>query len=83
MLGVLPFTFRGLGEDAEFFAGGVHDVLLTQLSQLSGLRVISRTSVLEYANTTKNIIDIGNELGADAILEGGVQVVGEQVRIIA
>ncbi|GAB5414271.1 MAG: hypothetical protein Cons2KO_18740 [Congregibacter sp.] len=83
MVAVLPFTFRGLGEDAAFFAGGVHDDLLTQLSHLSGLRVISRTSVLEYAGTTKNIITIGNELAADAILEGGVQVAGEQLRINA
>lgn len=83
MVGVLPFTFRGTGDDAEFFASGVHDDLLTQMSQLSGLRVISRTSVLEYAGTTKNIIDIGRELRADAILEGGVQVAGGQIRINA
>jgi TolB-like protein len=83
MIGVLPFSYRGTGEDAAFFASGVHDDLLTQLSQLSGLRVVSRTSVLAYAGTTKNVIEIGRELGADAILEGGVQLAGEQIRINA
>jgi TolB-like protein len=83
MVGVLPFSYRGTGEDAAFFASGVHDDLLTQLSQLSGLRVVSRTSVLAYADTTKNVIEIGQELGADAILEGGVQLAGEQIRINA
>jgi TolB-like protein len=83
MVAVLPFTFRGAGDDAAFFAGGVHDDLLTQLSQLSGLRVISRTSVLKYQDTTLPIPDIGRELGADAILEGGVQIAGEQIRINA
>lgn len=83
MVGVLPFTYRGTGEDAEFFAGGVHDDLLTQLSRLSGLRVVSRTSVLAYENTTKTIPVIGSELGADVILEGGVQVAAGHIRINA
>jgi TolB-like protein len=83
MIGVLPFSYRGTGEDAAFFASGVHDDLLTQLSQLSALRVVSRTSVLAYADTTKKITEIGRELGADAILEGGVQLAGEQIRINA
>jgi TolB-like protein/predicted GNAT superfamily acetyltransferase len=83
MVAVLPFSFRGVGDDAAFFAGGVHDDLLTQLSQLSGLRVISRTSVLKYQDTTEAIPVIGRALGADAILEGGVQLAGEQIRINA
>ena len=83
MLAVLPFTYRGAGDDAELFAGGVHDDLLTQLSQLSGLRVISRTSVQRYAGSTRSLPEIGSELGADAILEGGVQLAGGQIRINA
>jgi TolB-like protein len=83
MLAVLPFVSASLGGDSEFFASGVHDDLLTQLAQLQSIRVISRTSVLEYRNTVSNIREIGKELGADAILEGGVQSAGKQIRINA
>ncbi|EAQ96604.2 hypothetical protein [Congregibacter litoralis] len=83
MIGVLPFAHLGSTEDGEFFAKGVHDDLLTSLSKISTLRVISRTSVLQYADTTKAIPDIGRELRADAILEGGVRVAGNQIRINA
>ena len=81
MIAVLPFVSAGLGEDSDFFAAGVHDDLLTQLAQLESMRVISRTSVLEYRDSERNIREIGQELGADAILEGGVQRVGDQIRI--
>ena len=83
MLAVLPFVSASLGGDSEFFASGVHDDLLTQLAQLQSIRVISRTSVLEYRNTAINIREIGKELGADAILEGGVQRAGDRIRINA
>jgi TolB-like protein len=83
MVAVLPFVAKSLGGDGEFFASGVHDDLLTQLAQLQSIRVISRTSVLEYRNTVSNIREIGKELGADAILEGGVQSVGDRIRINA
>jgi TolB-like protein len=83
MVGVLPFANLGSDEDGDFFAGGVHDDLLTRLAKLGGLRVVSRTSVLGYAGTTKKIPEIGRELRADAILEGGVRVVGELIRINA
>ena len=83
MLAVLPFAATGGGEDSAFFAVGVHDDLLTQLAQQQSMRVISRTSVLEYKDTQKNIREIGAELGADAILEGGVQTAGDRIRINA
>lgn len=83
MVAVLPFTTSGLTGDSEFFANGMHDDLLTQLAQLQSIRVISRTSVLEYRNTTRNIREIGRELGVDAILEGGVQRVGDHIRVNA
>ena len=83
MVAVLPFTAVSMGEDNEFFAVGVHDDLLTQLSQLESLRVISRTSVLEYKDTVRNIREIGARLGADVILEGGIQTAGGRVRINA
>ena len=83
MLAVLPFVSASLGGDSEFFATGVHDDLLTQLAHLQSIRVISRTSVLEYRDTVRNIREIGKALGADAILEGGVQSAGNRIRINA
>jgi TolB-like protein len=83
VLAVLPFVSESLEGDSEFFAIGVHDDLLTQLALLQSMRVISRTSVLEYKDTMKNIREIGAELGADAVLEGGVQSAGDRIRINA
>src|SRR6056297_1093692 len=81
MVAVLPFISAGLAGESDFFARGVHDDLLTQLAQLQSMRVISRTSVSEYRDSQRNIREIGRELGADAILEGGVQRIGDQLRI--
>jgi len=83
MVAVLPFVSASLGEDSAFFAAGIHDDLLTQLAQLQSIRVISRTSVMEYKDVERNIREIGRELGADAILEGGVQSAGGRIRINA
>lgn len=81
MVAVLPFMSDGLSGDSAFFANGMHDDLLTQLAQLESIRVISRTSVSEYRDSKMNIREIGRELGADALLEGGVQRVGDKIRI--
>jgi TolB-like protein len=83
ILAVLPFSAVTATEDSVFFAAGVHDDLLTKLAQLPSILVISRTSVLEYKDTQENIRDIGAALGADAILEGGVQSAGNRIRINA
>lgn len=83
MVAVLPFAALGDSDDVAFFAAGVHDDLLTQLAQLQAIRVISRTSVMEYRDVERNIRDIGAALGADAILEGSVQLIGERIRINA
>jgi len=83
VLAVLPFSAVTDTEDSVFFAAGVHDDLLTKLAQLPSMLVISRTSVLEYKDTQENIRDIGAALGADAILEGGVQSAGDRIRINA
>ena len=83
-IAVLPF--RNLSSVAEdiYFVDGVHDDILTQLSKLSFLdKVISRTSVEQYRDTTKTIVTIGKELGVAIILEGSVQRAGERVRINA
>ena len=83
VLAVLPFAAVTATDDSLFFAAGVHDDLLTRLAQLPSMLVISRTSVLEYKDTQQNIREIGAALGADAILEGGVQSAGGRIRINA
>ena len=80
-LAVLPFDNRSNQEDDEFFTSGIHDDLLTQLAQISSLRVISRTSVVQFKDTSKSIREIAELLGVATILEGGVQRAGNQVRI--
>lgn len=78
---VLPFTNRSAEAGDAFFADGIHDELLTQLSKVSGLEVISRTSVMGYRETQKRIPEIAKELGVAAVLEGAVQRSGDRVRI--
>ena len=80
-IAVLPFTSRSSDPDNQFFADGIHDDLLTRLADIDSLRVISRTSVNEYRNTSKNLREIGAELGVDTVVEGAVQRSGSQVRI--
>jgi TolB-like protein/multisubunit Na+/H+ antiporter MnhF subunit len=82
-IAVLPFANRSNREDDLYFTDGIHDDLLTHLSKVGGLKVISRTSVMEYRNSPKNLKEIGAELNVGTILEGGVQKVGERVRINA
>ncbi len=80
-IAVLPLENRsGLEEDA-YFTDGIHDEIITQLSKISGLRVRARTSVMEYRDSPKNIRQIGEELNARYLVEGGVQRAGETVRI--
>jgi len=70
-IAVIPFANNSAAEEnAQFFADGIHDELLTRLAKIADLSVISRTSVMEYRDTTKNIIEIGEELGVGSILEG-------------
>ena len=78
---VLPFTSRSADPDNVFFADGIHDDLLTMLGNINSLRVISRTSVMKYRDTKKNMREIGKELGVTTILEGAVQKAGDNVRI--
>ena len=78
---VLPFHTLSEDEEGAAFALGVHDDILTRLSKIRDLRVISRTSVMEYEDTPKNVREIASELGAGAVIEGGVQRAGGQVRL--
>ena len=81
-IAVLPFSNRSADANDAFFVDGIHDDILTQLANLSGLnKVISRTSVVQYRDTTKSMLNIGKELGVANILEGGVQRAGNRIRI--
>jgi len=77
----LPFVNHGSDSDSLAFASGIHDDLLTQLAKIANLRVISNTSVREYADTAKNVRQISEELSVKHILEGGVQKAGNRIRI--
>lgn len=83
IVAVLPLQAFSTDEEGIFLASGLHDDLLTRLARLQSFKVISRTSVMEYANTTMNLRDIGAALGASYILEGGLQAIGGNVRINA
>ncbi|MDX1459866.1 MAG: tetratricopeptide repeat protein [Xanthomonadales bacterium] len=80
-IAVLPLANRSVNDEDAFFAEGIHDEILTRLSRIADLKVISRTSVMGYANTTKKMAEIGSELGVAHLLEGGVQRAGNRVRI--
>ncbi|NND44183.1 MAG: tetratricopeptide repeat protein [Xanthomonadales bacterium] len=80
-IAVLPLANRSVNPEDAFFAEGIHDEILTRLSRVSALKVISRTSVMGYANTDKRMTQIGQELGVATLLEGGVQRAGDRVRI--
>ena len=80
-IAVLPFANRSAAEEnAEFFAAGVHDELLTLLSKIGGIKVISRTSV-ENLKDGLSIPEIGTLLGVATVLEGQVQRAGNTLRI--
>ena len=79
---VLPFENRSEDKDNNaFFADGIQEDVLTNLGALRDLRVVSRTSVAQYRNTTKSIRQIGEELRAAYVLEGSVRRAGKAVRV--
>ena len=81
-IAVLPFQNRSANaENAAFFADGVHDELLTNLSKIGDLKVISRTSVMRFRESDKPMREIGAALGVATLLEGGVQRAGDQLRV--
>ena len=82
-IAVLPFESRSTDPENQLFADGIHDDLVTRLANIAALKVISRTSVMEYRNNTKNLRQIALELGVGTVLEGAVQRVGDNVRINA
>jgi non-specific serine/threonine protein kinase len=80
-IAVLPFDNLSNEGPHAFFARGLHDELLTQLSKVAALKVISRTSVMGYQGTSKLLKTIASELEVGSVVEGSVQVVGERLRV--
>lgn len=80
-IAVLPFENRSNVQEDAFFVDGIHDDILTKLSQFSALRVISRTSVERFRDTNLGIRQIAQQLGVNHILEGGVQRAGGRIRV--
>ena len=78
---VLPFRNLSADSSYAYFAGGLHDELLTQLAKVASLRVIGRTSVRGYEATSKPLRQIGEELAVGSIVEASVQVVGDRLRV--
>lgn len=82
-LAVLPLANMSPDPADMFFADGLTEELITVLSQVRDLRVIARTSVMQYKTTTKTEAQIGPELGVSSVLEGSVRRAGNHLRITA
>ena len=79
-IAVLPFSTITKTEEDEIFTDGIHDDILTQLAKIKDLKVIARTSVIQYKNSEKRISEIANELGVVSVLQGSVRRAGNQIR---
>ncbi len=82
-IAVLPFQNMSDDKATTYFADGMHEDLLTQLASLGQLKVVSRTSVMEYRNTAKKMPQIGGELKVASLVEGSVRRAGNVVRVTA
>lgn len=80
-IAVLPFENLSDNQDNAYFADGIQDDVLTNLSKIGDLKVISRTSVMQYRGRPTNVRDIGKTLGVSNILEGSVRRSGNKVRV--
>jgi TolB-like protein/Tfp pilus assembly protein PilF len=83
-IAVLPFENLSRDPDNAFFTDGVQDQILTDLSQIADLKVISRTSVMQYkSGVARNLREIGQQLGVARVVEGSVQRAANKVRVNA
>src|SRR5437667_758038 len=80
---VLPFANMGPDPGDSYFADGITEEIISTLSGVSGLNVISRTSVMSYKGTTKRVKEIGGELEAGSVLEGSFRKAGNKIRVTA
>jgi TolB-like protein/class 3 adenylate cyclase/Tfp pilus assembly protein PilF len=83
-IAVLPFENRSDDKQNAYFAEGIQDEILTNLAKIADLRVISRTSVMQYkSDAERNLREIGQQLGVAHVLEGSVQRSSNRVRVAA
>src|SRR5438874_11902691 len=80
-IAVLPFENLSAEKENAYFADGIQDDVLTNLSKIGDLKVISRTSVMPYRGKASNVREIGKALGVATILEGSVRRIGNRVRV--
>jgi TolB-like protein len=82
-IAVLPFENLSPDQDNAYYAAGLHEEILNQLSKLKSLNVVSRTSVLRYAENRPPIPEIAEELNVQTIMEGSVRFAGDRIRVTA
>jgi TolB-like protein/DNA-binding winged helix-turn-helix (wHTH) protein len=80
---VLPLQNLSNDPEQEYFADGMTDALITDLAQVRQLKVVSKTSIMQYKGVHRPLPQIGRELGVDAVVEGSVLRSGDRVRITA
>ena len=80
-IAVLPFIDLSAEADQTYFADGMMEEVIAQLSQIPGLKVIARTSVMKYKGSLKDVATIGRELRVGTILEGSIRKMDKQVRV--
>jgi TolB-like protein/Flp pilus assembly protein TadD len=80
-IAVLPFQNLSDEKENAYFADGIQDDVLTNLSKIGDLKVISRTSVMSYRGKASNVREIGKALGVSTVLEGSVRRIGNRVRV--
>ncbi len=80
-IAVLPFEDSGSDDEYAFFADGVHEDLLTNLSKINSLVVLARTTVMAYRDSELSVQELAQELNATSIVSGSVRRVGTDVRI--
>jgi TolB-like protein/lipoprotein NlpI len=81
-IAVLPFTLLSNETDKQYLADGMMDAIVLHLSKIEDLRVLARTSTLQYREPDKTMTEIGRELGVSYMLEGSFQKYGDNVRLI-
>jgi serine/threonine-protein kinase len=82
-IAVLPLRNISGDPTQEYFAGGMTEAIISDLSRLKALRVISRTSAMKYRDTALSLPEVARELNVDAILEGSALLIGNRVRVNA
>ncbi|MEE9185131.1 MAG: hypothetical protein V3U39_11755, partial [Acidimicrobiia bacterium] len=82
-IAVIPFANMSADPENEYFSDGITDDIITHLSMIADLKVTSRQSSMQYKGSEKSLRQIAEELGVATILEGGVQRIGDRIRINA